>query len=84
MVTPLVGSPDGPRWDEKYSRVPSGLNAGPVISERECPTTRTNGATTASGVITQISMLSPSSATNRSPFDAPVTLSTPDSGASSS
>ena len=53
----------------------------PQISDDDWPLTRRNGATTSSGVITQISMLPPSSATNRSPEAAPVTLSTPVSGA---
>ena len=38
-----------PRWEEKYSRVPSGEKAGPVISEPDWPVIRRNGATTSSG-----------------------------------
>jgi hypothetical protein len=38
------------------------LNAGPVISEESWPPIRRNGAMVSSGVIMQISMLSPSSA----------------------
>ena len=70
-----------PRWLEKYSRLPSGEKAGPVISEEDWPVTRRNGATMSSGVMTQISRLPPSSATNRSPELVPVMLSTPVSGA---
>jgi hypothetical protein len=32
-VTPPEEEPEAPRWEEKYSRSPAGLNAGPVISE---------------------------------------------------
>lgn len=61
--------------------MPSGEKAGPVISEPDWPSMRRKGAITSLGVITQISMLPPSSATNRSPEELPVTLSTPVSGA---
>ena len=68
----------GPRWLEKYNRSRAGLNTGPVISELSWPTTRANGATWPSGVMITISMLPPSSATNRSPEPAStVMLSTP-------
>ena len=68
----------GPRWLEKYNRSRAGLNTGPVISEWSWPTTRANGATWPSGVMITISMLPPSSATNRSPEPAStVMLSTP-------
>ena len=53
----------------------------PVISDEHWPVIRRNGATTSSGVMMQISMLPPSSATKRSPKAEPVMLSTPVSGA---
>ncbi|KWW98087.1 hypothetical protein TH66_22655 [Carbonactinospora thermoautotrophica] len=56
------------------------MNATPHSSEELCPVTRRKVATMSSGVMTQISMLPPSSATNRSPDRALVMLSTPASG----
>jgi hypothetical protein len=45
-VTPR---PSVPRWEEKYSREPSGLKAGPQISLASWPTGRRTGRHTPSG-----------------------------------
>ena len=40
-----------PRWLEKYRRVPSGVNAGTVISDEDWQVIRRNGALVLAGVI---------------------------------
>ncbi len=65
--------PSGPRWEERYSRLPSGLNAGPATSEPPWLTMRQKAVTSVvppTSARIPSSMFPPSSATKMSPDGA--------------